>query len=581
MANKGWLGLRHQADYAILAGFVGFTLLWLLDILVDDLLVKAGIEQPHLAKLRSYNLFINLGFFVVQFLFIGFVLRVLRRRSRLETELEAARHAAEEEKNRSVAIIAAIGDGISIQDRDFRILYQNRVHQEIVGGDFSGQRCYEVYDGGDAVCDGCPIASVFADGCIQKREKALLTGPDRNISQIEITASPLHDAEGNIVAGIEVVRDISARKEAEKAAKSSAAFLQSLLDTIPSPIFYKDAKGVYLGCNSAFELMLGRKREEVVGRSVYDLSPRELADIYFQKDAELFARPGVQVYEASVRFSDGTTREVIFSKATFDDAEGNVAGLVGVVLDISERKRAERQIQELNAILERRAQELAAANEELEAFSFSLSHDLRLPLTRIYTAAQILMESAGAAAEDGRFLLSTICEASEKMEELIDAMLALCRITCSELRCEPVDLSGLAEESAAQFKLPQCGDTVEVAVTPGLSAYGDRRLLKAALENLLENAWKYSRHTPMPRIEVGAEDRGGEKVFFVRDNGSGFDMAEAGRLFKPFQRLHSDGDFPGIGVGLATVQRIIQRHGGRIWAEGAPGEGATFYFYLP
>jgi len=488
MAHKGWLGLRHPSDYAILSGFVGFTLLWLIDTLVDDLFIQKGIAQPHHSFLATYRLFIDCGFLVIQFLFIAFVLRALRRRSQLESELEAARMAAEAEKSRSSDIIAAIGDGISIQDRDFRILYQNRVHQQIVGGDFAGQRCYEVYDGGDVVCAGCPVASVFSDGLIHKQEKALLSGSGRNISHVEITASPLHDAEGGVVAGIEVVRDISARKEAEKAAKSNAAFLQSLMDTIPSPIFYKDANGVYLGCNSAFESMLGRRREEVVGRSVYDLSPRELADIYFRKDAELFAQPGVQIYEASVRFSDGKTREVIFNKATFNDDEGNVAGLVGVILDISESKCAERRIVELNAALERRAQDLVAANEELEAFSFSLSHDLRLPLARIYTAAQILLETAGEAEQD-RFLLASICEASEKMEELIDAMLALCRITAGELICEEVDFSALAEVLAGQLRLLQNGRTVEVAVAPGLSVVGDRRLLKAALENLLETAW--------------------------------------------------------------------------------------------
>jgi hypothetical protein len=352
-----------------------------------------------------------------------------------------------EEKSRSEAIVAALGDGVSIQSPDFRVLYQNEAHRRIAGGDCRGELCYLTYAGRDRICDDCPVEAAFADGAVHRLEKA--NQPGRTGTHLEIVATPLRDAKGNITAGIELVRDISAHKQAE-------------------------------------------------------------------------------------------------------------------------------------AALQRQAAELAAANEELEGFSYSLSHDLRSPLTRIYAAAQILGEHcARQGSELDLHLVQTICEASEKMEELIEAILALAQVSRTELLHEEVDLSAVARETAAQLRLTNLERSVTFEVAGGLSAWGDPRLLRVLLENLLENAWKYTLKKEDARIEVGVREEGGRRVYFVRDNGTGFDMDLAGRLFKPFQRLHQGGEYPGTGVGLATVQRIVQRHGGEVWAEGSPGRGATFYFTLP
>lgn len=240
------------------------------------------------------------------------------------------------------------------------------------------------------------------------------------------------------------------------------------------------------------------------------------------------------------------------------------------------------EIWNLKQKLEQRAEELTRVNQELEAFSYSLSHDLRQPLTRIYSAAQMLRDNFAASLDEtGSFLVDEICKAGEGMEELIEAILVLSRISRSELRREEVDLSELAAEIGIELNLAESDRTVRLAITPGLVARGDAHLLKVALQNLLGNAWKYTRPVPEPRVEFGMVEQKGKQVFFVRDNGVGFDMKDADKLFTPFKRLHDPSEFPGTGIGLATVQRIIQRQGGTIWGRGVKGKGATFFFTLP
>jgi light-regulated signal transduction histidine kinase (bacteriophytochrome) len=244
-----------------------------------------------------------------------------------------------------------------------------------------------------------------------------------------------------------------------------------------------------------------------------------------------------------------------------------------------------RLYEELERRVAERTQSLQATNSELEAFSYSVSHDLRAPLRALDGFSLVLLEDySDKIDEQGRNYLNRVRAASNKMAELIDALLALARVTRAPLRHEPVDLTALAEEIAAGLRADGPTRHVALTIAPGLAAAGDPRLLRGVLENLLGNAWKFTGKTELARIEVGAapgEDPAKETVFFVRDNGAGFDMAHADRLFGAFQRLHGQAEFAGIGIGLASVQRIIARHGGRVWAQSAPGQGATFYFSLP
>ncbi len=364
-------------------------------------------------------------------------------------------------------------------------------------------------------------------------------------------------------------------------AEEVSRFLQKLIDTIPSPIFYKDADYRFMGCNAAFEECIGLAREQVIGKSFHEILSGEQADAYHLKDQELISNPGVQVYEAEIPCATGCRRDVVFYKATITGTDGVPAGIVGAVMDITERKHAEEQIRSLNKALAFRAAEFAAANRELEAFSYSVSHDLRSPLTRIYSASQLLKEMSFAMLDEtGRTLVQTICDGCNDMEELIEALLALSRVTSSKMNRTECNLSKLAEIIAAELQVTEPERNLEFAIEPGLVDDGDPRLIRALLENLLANAWKYSRKTSEARIAFGAADIDGERVYFVRDNGAGFDMGKSDRLFKPFQRLHDNGEFKGTGIGLATVRRIVERHGGRVWGEGEVGRGATFYFTL-
>jgi len=249
------------------------------------------------------------------------------------------------------------------------------------------------------------------------------------------------------------------------------------------------------------------------------------------------------------------------------------------------RRKAEEGLQSLNTELEervaRRTTELAAANRELEAFCYSVSHDLRAPLRGIDGFSQALAEDCGAAVGAvGEEHIARIRKATQRMGRLIDDLLSLSRFSRAEHVCGRVDLSTIAGEVLEELRRSQPERRVEVVLSPGLGTEGDDALLRAALENLLGNAWKFTSTRASARIEVGSEERNGERVFFVRDNGVGFDMAHAGKLFGAFQRLHTEREFPGNGIGLATVQRIIHRHGGRIWAEAGLDRGATFYFTL-
>jgi PAS domain S-box-containing protein len=267
------------------------------------------------------------------------------------------------------------------------------------------------------------------------------------------------------------------------------------------------------------------------------------------------------------------------------DAQGEPSRLIGVAFDITARKAAEEAVLRLNLDLERRVaertSELEAINKELESFSYSVSHDLRAPLRSIRGFSEMLIERyAGKLDARGRDFLKRAAESSHQMDQLIDDLLKLSRIGRAELHQQPVDLSVLAESIATELGAAEPKRSVKFVITPGLHACGDERLLRIALENLLRNAWKFTTNQAKPKIEFG-ETREPQSAYFVRDNGAGFDMAYASRLFGVFQRLHSTAEFPGTGIGLATVQRILTRHGGRVWAEAVVNEGATFYFTLP
>jgi signal transduction histidine kinase len=245
---------------------------------------------------------------------------------------------------------------------------------------------------------------------------------------------------------------------------------------------------------------------------------------------------------------------------------------------LRESEQAARDLAETRAELVR---DLEHKNRELESFSYAVSHDLRAPLRRIDSFSRAVLESQADRLEPmGKHFLERVREASQQMSELIDDVLYLSRVTRAEIREHEVDLSGLVTLLLERMKETEPEREVEIKVRPGLVALGDGQLLRIAIQNLLDNAWKFTGREPRVRIEFGTASIAGEQAYFVRDNGAGFNMAYVDRLFGPFQRLHPVTEFPGSGIGLATVQRIIHRHGGRIWAEGLEGQGATIHFTL-
>jgi hypothetical protein len=266
----------------------------------------------------------------------------------------------------------------------------------------------------------------------------------------------------------------------------------------------------------------------------------------------------------------------------YDEIQRHAASLK---IEMTERQQAEDEIRKINAELEQRVIERTAqmetANKELEAFAYSVAHDLRAPLRSIDSFSEILLEDYQDRLDaTGQAHLQRVRDAAQRMARLINDLLDLSRVARADMQRVPVNLSAIAQRIAAELQQTEPERQVEFRIAEGLTVQADSGLLRAALENLLINAWKFTSKQPKVIIEVGAQQRGGQMTYFVHDNGVGFDMAHAGHLFGAFQRLHSTSEFPGTGIGLATVQRIIHRHGGRIWAEANPGEGATFYFTL-
>jgi len=273
--------------------------------------------------------------------------------------------------------------------------------------------------------------------------------------------------------------------------------------------------------------------------------------------------------------------DVLYNATVYRDESGEVAGVLAAARDVTEQKRDEERIRRLNEELKDRAAQLAAANKELEAFSYSVSHDLRAPLRSIDGFSKLLAEEYDEQlGDEGKRLLGRVRNGTAKMGELIDSLLALSRLSRVEIERRDLDLSEMAGEIARELAESDSDREAEFVIERKVRGTADRGLMRVVLENLLSNSWKFTRKQPSARIEFGQLHEDGERVYFVRDNGVGFDMEYSDMLFTAFQRLHSDKEFAGIGIGLTTVARTIHRHGGRVWAEGEKDKGATFFFTL-
>lgn len=335
--------------------------------------------------------------------------------------------------------------------------------------------------------------------------------------------------------------------------------------------------GYFKRLNPAWPETLGWTQEELLAHPSLDFVHPDDRQATTREAEKLGQGATTISFENRYRCRDGTYRWLQWiAVPVMEESQ-----IYAVARDVTGAKEAERRTLALTEDLAQRNAQLATLNHELEAFSYSVSHDLRAPLRSIDGFSQVLLEDYGDQLDsDGKDALQRVRRAARGMGELIDALLALSRLSRVDLRAERVDLSALADSMVAELHNSQPDRESEFVIAPDLIVEGDRVLLRAALGNLLGNAWKYTQPRATARIEFGCLEKEGETVYFVRDNGVGFDMTYVGKLFGAFQRLHRQTEFGGTGIGLATVQRIIHRHGGRAWAEGAVDQGATFYFTL-
>ncbi|MFZ2169458.1 MAG: PAS domain S-box protein, partial [Methylococcaceae bacterium] len=377
-----------------------------------------------------------------------------------------------------------------------------------------------------------------------------------------------------------------AKEEAEESLQNERMLMAAIVESSEDAIIGITLDGIITSWNRGAENIFGYPAAEIVGQTMSALIPPECCDE--ERKILYNIRHGETVKQLdTVRVcKDGSQIYVSISVSPILDKEGRIIGASKIARDITDRKLAEASILDLNANLEQkiseRTAELTTANRELDSFAYAVSHDLRAPLRAMSGFSQALTEDYGSQLQDeARVYLEQINLAGRKMSELIDGLLTLSRSTRGELQQDAVDISTLSERLLAELMQNDPGRQVAVQIKPGLQAYGDTRMIEVLMRNLLGNAWKYTEHSATPSIRVYDEEQNFDRRFCVADNGAGFDMAHANRLFQPFQRLHRQEEFSGIGIGLATVQRIVNRHGGIIEAFGEPGKGAKFCFTLP
>ena len=391
---------------------------------------------------------------------------------------------------------------------------------------------------------------------------------------VDVLASPLRDETGHVIGGALIGRDVTQAEAAAISLRLSQSRFRALSLQAPVGIFESDRHGHCTFVNEAWCALAGLSTEEALGQAwIQSVHHDDLARVVFAWD-ETVERG--RRFRLEYRFLHAGGRVVWVTGAAepVRDARNQLVGFLGTAADVTERRRAAEALQ-------RTTFALAAANRELESFSYSVSHDLRAPLRGIDGFSRALEEDYGESLdEEARGYILRIRTATQRMGQIIDDLLLLSRVARAEIRRERVDLTAVAREVDAAFRSAEPERGVSFEVEDGLQVQADGRLVRLLLENLLGNAWKYTSRQTGAHVTLGSRQDGGEACFFVHDDGAGFDMAYAHKLFAAFSRLHSSSEFPGSGIGLATVARIVERHGGRVWAHGEVGKGATFSFTL-
>jgi PAS domain S-box-containing protein len=410
----------------------------------------------------------------------------------------------------------------------------------------------------------------------------LRKGGNRFWAAITITA--LKDDAGNAAGFVEIARDITEKRGIEEALNKSRTMFERLFENSPDGIVVVDGNGIIRKVNRHAEVIFGYLREELIGREVEYLMPerfqkrhRQHIDNYFKDPLPRKMGMGLELVGQD---QDGREFPVDIMLAPIATTDGTWA--FAVIRDVTQQRQNEARISELNTELKKQVEQLAATNRELEAFSYSVSHDLRAPLRHVIGFVDLLNSKAGTLLDEkSRHYMEVISDAAKKMGELIDDLLAFSRMGRAEMMRSRVELGVLVSEIVKELSQEEKDREIEWVVNALPQVIGDSSMLRQVIYNLLSNAVKFTRSRRHARVEVGAVDAEGETHVYVKDNGVGFDAAYVEKLFGLFQRLHRSEEFEGTGVGLAIVQRIISRHGGKVWAEGEIDRGATFWFSLP
>ena len=450
---------------------------------------------------------------------------------------------------------------------------------ELIGTDFSGY-----FTEPDRARAG--YESVFRDGTVRDYPLGL-RHRDGTIMPVLYNASVYRDPSGEVLGVFAAARDVTEIKRTQDALTESEERLQALVDNAPVGIDDVGLDGEIVQANDYFCRLTGYTADELRSLRIQDIThPDDVgADVVGLQRLRSGEATSFSMRKRYVR-KDGDVVWAELSRTMVRGPDGQPRRLVSAVRDLTAQLQAEAQVQALTAELEgrvrQRTAELERANHNLEAFTYSVSHDLRAPLRALSGFSQALLEDyADRLDEAGRGYTTRIQAASERMATLIDDLLHLSRVSRAEMNIEPVNLSAEVAGVAEDLRAREPGRRVRFVIEDSVWVTADRALIRSVVQNLVENAWKFTAYRDDATIEFATTTAQGAGVCcYVRDNGAGFDPAYAGKLFQPFQRLHTDAEFPGSGIGLASVRRIIERHGGRTWAEGAVGEGACFYFTL-
>lgn len=475
-----------------------------------------------------------------------------------------------------------ISDAIWLLDKNNKIIRANEASVSLVqrGADsIIGKQCWSIVHNISEPIPECPFPIMAAT--LKRATMELM----HDGKWIFVSVDPILDDNKELIGAVHIMRDITAQKQADKALRESESTFRELFEHMSNgvSVYQPVEEGnnfIIMDINAAGEIITHSNHDEIIGRLITEVFPQVREKGLLHHFAEV-NRTGIAAQFHTFNYI-GDELEYWLDNYVLKLESGEI---IAIYNDITERVKADQANRKLNEELEQRVEErtaqLAVANLELEAFSYSVSHDLRSPLRGISGWSQALSEDyADKLDERAKGYLDRVVFETQRMGQLIECLLKLSQISKSALKTEAVDLSLMAKEVLGRLREDQPNRVVQLVVQPGLNILGDHDLLEVVLTNLLGNAWKFTGKTELAKIEFGSTTIQDKPVFFVRDNGAGFDMIHAHNLFGAFQRMHKASDFPGTGVGLATVQRIINRHGGRIWAEAKPEAGATFFFTL-